>query len=44
MDGKERKYYEGYLKQFPDDYSIIVQMVKTLLEQDKRISALESKT
>lgn len=44
MDIKERRYYEGYLKQFPEDYSIIVQLVKTILEYDARISELEKKT
>ena len=44
MDIKERRYYEGYLKQFPEDYSIIVQLVKTILEYDTRISELEKKT
>lgn len=44
MDTKERRYYEGYLKQFPEDYSIVVQLVKTVLDQETRIIELEKKT
>lgn len=43
MDKKEKEYYEKYLKKFGDDASLIGRLVKTVLDQEKRITALEKK-
>lgn len=43
MDEKDLKYFEAYLKRFGDNSSMIGSLVKIVLDQEKRIIALEKK-